>query len=198
MAETNQETNEEPEEKKNNQITGNTGMYYVCYQLSRRKWNAMPTSRNAKGIDIVAYSNTGKCVGIQVKTISNLVNICFGKKVEYIFDYLVIVALGAFSNKDDKEKDEHVVYILSKEETKQMMSQYGKDKNSWLRIDLINKNKPCFQNNWDKIVKNNRDKEIWDEILSIYKKMNGNNQFEDLRQKKSGRGLLVSFRRRRK
>jgi hypothetical protein len=43
-----------------NQIVGNIGMYYVCYQLSRLGWNVMPTARNAKGVDITAYSPDGK------------------------------------------------------------------------------------------------------------------------------------------
>jgi len=38
------------------QITGNIGLYYTCYRLSRLGWNVMPTSRNARGIDIIAYS----------------------------------------------------------------------------------------------------------------------------------------------
>ncbi len=57
--------------KKDNQVTGNVGLYYVCYQLSRHGWNVMPTARNARGIDIVAYpSDAGTFVGIQVKTLS--------------------------------------------------------------------------------------------------------------------------------
>jgi len=28
------------------QIVGNTGLYYVCYELSKRGWNVMPTARN--------------------------------------------------------------------------------------------------------------------------------------------------------
>lgn len=34
------------------QITGNIGLFYACYELSRKGWNVMPTSRNARGIDI--------------------------------------------------------------------------------------------------------------------------------------------------
>ena len=37
------------------QITGNAGLYYVCYELTKRGWNVLPTSRNAKGVDIVIY-----------------------------------------------------------------------------------------------------------------------------------------------
>lgn len=39
-----------------NQLIGNIGLYYVCYELSKRGWNALPTSRNTRGIDIVIYS----------------------------------------------------------------------------------------------------------------------------------------------
>jgi hypothetical protein len=41
-----------------NQITGNVGLYLTCYKLSKLGWNAMPTARNARGIDIVAYDRT--------------------------------------------------------------------------------------------------------------------------------------------
>lgn len=47
-------------ETKSNQIVGNVGLFYVCYQLCKRGWNAMPTSRNARGIDIIIYSQGGK------------------------------------------------------------------------------------------------------------------------------------------
>jgi len=43
--------NEITKAKKDNQVTGNVGLYYVCYRLSRMGWNAMPTARNARGID---------------------------------------------------------------------------------------------------------------------------------------------------
>lgn len=39
-----------------NQTVGNVGLYYVCYGLSKRGWNVLPTSRNTKGVDIVVFS----------------------------------------------------------------------------------------------------------------------------------------------
>jgi len=52
------------------QITGNTGLYYVCYELSKRGWNVMPTSRNARGTDIIAYSLDGRrMITIEVKSL---------------------------------------------------------------------------------------------------------------------------------
>ena len=57
--------------KLENQVTGNIGMYYACYKLSCMGWNVMPTARNARGIDIIAYKKNGiDFIGIQVKTIS--------------------------------------------------------------------------------------------------------------------------------
>jgi hypothetical protein len=45
-----------PQPIANQQTVGNIGLFYVCYRLSRMGWNVMPTARNAKGIDILVYS----------------------------------------------------------------------------------------------------------------------------------------------
>ncbi len=42
------------------QTVGNMGPYFVRYRLSQHGWKVMPTARNAKGIDILAYSHDGK------------------------------------------------------------------------------------------------------------------------------------------
>ncbi len=53
------------------QVTGNIGLYYTCYQLSRMGCNVMPTARNARGLDIIAYNREGTgFIGIHVKTLS--------------------------------------------------------------------------------------------------------------------------------
>jgi hypothetical protein len=53
------------------QVVGNVGMYFAAYQLSRHGWNVMPTSRNARGIDLLAYdSEARRILGIQIKTLS--------------------------------------------------------------------------------------------------------------------------------
>src|SRR5688500_15621059 len=49
-----------------NQVTGNAGLYYCSYRLSLLGWNVMPTSRNARGVDIIAYNaDASQFVGIQ-------------------------------------------------------------------------------------------------------------------------------------
>jgi hypothetical protein len=53
------------------QLTGNAGLYFSCYHLSLLGWNVMPTARNARGVDILAYSQDAtRKLAIQVKTLS--------------------------------------------------------------------------------------------------------------------------------
>ena len=57
--------------ERSSQVTGNVGLYYVCYQLAKRGWNVMPTSRNARGVDIIIYNHdASKRHTIQVKSLT--------------------------------------------------------------------------------------------------------------------------------
>jgi hypothetical protein len=52
----------------NAQIVGNAGLYYACYRLSLFGWNAMPTSRNARGVDVIAYNyDCSQMISIHVR-----------------------------------------------------------------------------------------------------------------------------------
>ena len=53
------------------QVVGNAGLYFVCYELTKGGWNVLPTSRNAKGVDIVIYNeDASKMYSVQVKALS--------------------------------------------------------------------------------------------------------------------------------
>src|SRR5262245_52910711 len=75
-----------------NQIVGNIGLFYVCYRLSRLGWNVMPTARNAKGIDILVYSQDAlRKWTIQVKTLSKASSVPLGNNLDRLFaDFVVI------------------------------------------------------------------------------------------------------------
>lgn len=77
----------------NNQITENVGLFYACYQLSRMGWNVMPTSRNARGIDIIAYSiDAERLLKVQVKALSKRNPVPIGASLEKVMgDFWVIV-----------------------------------------------------------------------------------------------------------
>lgn len=75
----------------NSQTVGNIGMYYVCYRLSCLGWNVMPTSRNARGIDILIYNQDATITkAIQVKTLSKANPVPLSKLAHLIGDHVVI------------------------------------------------------------------------------------------------------------
>ena len=75
------------------QLTGNVGLYYCCYRLSLLGWNVMTTARNARGVDIIAYSrDAAHFRGIQVKALSKRNPVPLGKSLEKVMgDYWIIV-----------------------------------------------------------------------------------------------------------
>lgn len=130
-----------------NQITGNIGLFWVCYKLSQLGWNAMPTSRNARGIDVVAFSTDGsRMVTLQVKTLadpfSGASNISVGRELDRVgmanWWVIVIDALR-----------EPRAFILSPEEVKRLsVVKTGKQgSNYWLRARAYEH----FHDRWERI-----------------------------------------------
>lgn len=112
--------------KKETQITGNTGMYYACYKLSELGYNVMPTARNAKGVDIVAYTpDAKKYLGFQVKTVSRKWGVPLGKNgvTNSMADYWIVVVLDGQAGPD--------CYILKPGEVRSGVFVDSKG-NSWL------------------------------------------------------------------
>ncbi|MDD5297043.1 MAG: hypothetical protein PHU46_09025 [Rhodocyclaceae bacterium] len=75
------------------QLTGNVGLYYCCYRLSLLGWNVMPTARNARGVDIIAYNrDANRFVGVQVKALGKRNPVPLGTSLDKIMgDFRVIV-----------------------------------------------------------------------------------------------------------
>ncbi len=68
-------------------------MYLACYELSLRGWNVMPTSRNARGVDIIAYNESATAFkGLQVKALSKKAPVPLGQSLDKIMgDYWIII-----------------------------------------------------------------------------------------------------------
>ena len=79
--------------KLQSQVIGNVGLYYVCYHLSRLGWNVMPTARNARGVDIIAYdSGAVRFIGVQVKALSQRSPVPLGNSLDKVMgDFWVVV-----------------------------------------------------------------------------------------------------------
>lgn len=74
------------------QTVGNMGLYFVCFRLSQFGWNAMPTARNARGIDVLAYSQDGRrVVTVQVKALSSRNAVLLGTNLDsFIAEFVVV------------------------------------------------------------------------------------------------------------
>ena len=132
--------------KLNKQTIGNIGLYYSCYELSKRGWNVLPTSRNAKGIDILIYNQDGtKTHSIQVKALSKRNPVPFGKNPYIIADYYIIC------RKVLEDKPE--VYIATKRQINKNMSTSSKD--GEISYWLETKDYEGFADRWEIIGKGN-------------------------------------------
>ena len=104
------------------QIVGNAGLFYVCHKLSALGWNAMPTSRNARGVDVICFSMDGKRkLLLQVKSLSRQKPpVPLGKDTEKLMgDYWVIVT-EALTEKPS-------CYILTPHQVQRMAHRGEKD-----------------------------------------------------------------------
>ncbi|MCZ7392831.1 MAG: hypothetical protein ABOK23_03500 [Candidatus Methanoperedens sp.] len=123
-----------------NQLVGNVGLYYICYELSKRDWNVLPTSRNAKGIDIVIYNqNATRTHTIQVKALSKKSPVPGMKKDSLIAEYL-IVCRNVFDEKPE-------VFISKTDDIKDRIHEGMKEgrRSYWLQP----KDYEEFKDNWD-------------------------------------------------
>ncbi len=130
--------------KRDHQIVGNIGLYYVCYKLSLLGWNAMPTARNARGVDILAYNtDCSEVVSIQVKALSKRNPVPLGTSLDKIMgDYWVIINnVGKVPN----------AFILKPNEVKALAHRGEKDGrvSFWLQPPAYDTDQ--FREAWDRI-----------------------------------------------
>jgi hypothetical protein len=127
------------------QITGNIGLYYTCYHLSMLGWNVMPTARNARGVDIVAYDRSAThFIGVQVKSLSKRNPVPIGKSLDKIMgNYWVIVNKVATPSPQ--------AYVLLPDEVGMLASRYGKDGRAAYWLDPKDYDHEAFREAWERI-----------------------------------------------
>jgi hypothetical protein len=140
----------------NNQVTGNVGLYYCCYRLSLLGWNVMPTSRNARGIDIVAYSENGKTFrSIQVKSLSKRAPVSVGTSLDKVAgEFWVIVnrIAGVLSGDPTVPiAKQPTAYILSSAEVKDLAHPSGTGDKVTFWIEPKDYDKDAYKEKWEKI-----------------------------------------------
>lgn len=131
--------------KLSTQNVGNMGMFYACLCLSRLGWNAMPTSRNARGIDIVAYSpDGGQFLGLQVKSLSKQTAVPLGSTLDNIMgDQWIIVT--------KVKSEEPSVFIISPNEVKERAHRGEKDGRISYWLWPSKYDQPKFRDAWNRL-----------------------------------------------
>lgn len=96
------------------QIVGNARLFYVCHKLSVWGWNAMPTSRNARGVDVMCFSLDGKRkLLLQVKSLSKRNPVMLGSDLGKLMGDYWIIVINATGEKPN-------CYILTPKQVKNL------------------------------------------------------------------------------
>lgn len=129
----------------NTQITGNLGLYYCCYKLSLLGWNVMPTARNARGVDIIAYSSdASRFKAIQVKALTKRTPVPLGPSLEKcIGDFWVTISKVASESPQ--------TFILLPAEVKALAHRGEKEDRVSFWLQPNEYEKPQFKEAWERI-----------------------------------------------
>jgi hypothetical protein len=133
--------------RNSNQVVGNVGLFYVCYRLSRLGWNVMPTARNARGIDILIYSQDAtRTSAIQVKALSRRSPVPLGGKLDGLLgDFFIICRNVAL--------DAPECFILTPAEVRKLAHRGEKDTKISYWLQPKQYEEVQFHEKWDRIGK---------------------------------------------
>lgn len=125
-------------------MTGNAGLNYASWQLSRRGWHVMPTIRNARGSDlIVTDADETTFFGVQSKALRNRAPVPLGKDTSELRSEWWIITTHANS-------DQPTCFILRNDEVRALAST---DKNGaggrWLEVRDYDKDE--FRDAWGRL-----------------------------------------------
>lgn len=126
------------------QITGNVALYYCCYRLSLFGWNVMPTSRNARGVDIIAYTRDAtRFIGIQVKGLGKRNPVPLGTSLEKLMgDFWIVV---------NRVTTAPTAYVLLPEEVKARAHRGEKDGRISFWLQPKDYDQDAFKEAWQRI-----------------------------------------------
>lgn len=130
--------------RQRSQITGNAGLNYSAWQLSRRGWHVIPTIRNARGSDLIAINDDeSMMLGIQSKALSKRNAVPLGLNLDNLRSDWWIITVHANS-------DSPVCYVLRLDEVRAFASQ---DKNGgafWLEPTAYDRDE--FRDAWHRLI----------------------------------------------
>lgn len=125
-------------------MTGNAGLNYASWQLSRRGWHVMPTIRNARGSDlIVTDGDEHVFFGVQSKALSKRAAVPLGLTLEALRSEYWVITVNANS-------DTPICYVLSLDDVRRVASRdKGGRRAFWLEVRDYEKDE--FLEAWERI-----------------------------------------------
>ena len=127
------------------QVVGNIGMYYAAYRLSQQGWNVMPTARNARSVDLLAYDVGAHIYNeIQVKALSRRVPVPLGNTVDKFMGEWWIIVINAGTTTP-------ICFIMKPEGFKQLAHRGEKEGrvSHWLQPNQYDTDQ--YREAWDRI-----------------------------------------------
>lgn len=125
------------------QMTGNSGLYFAAWHLSRRGWHVMPTVRNARGADlIVTDAEETVFFGVQSKALSKRHAVPLGKNIVNLRSEWWIITIHA--NCEDA-----CCFVLRLDEVKRLATQDSNGGAWWLEPKAYDRVEFC--NAWHRL-----------------------------------------------
>jgi hypothetical protein len=123
-------------------LVRNAGVFYVCHRLSKMGWNALPTTRNTKGANLVIDSVDGERTWrLKVRSLSKRDPVPLGKDPNIDADWVVVCnRLGT---------DGPGCYVLTPEEISKLANRDKQGENHWLEPPQYDTEE--FAERWDRI-----------------------------------------------
>ncbi|MGI0524002.1 hypothetical protein [Rhizobium giardinii] len=128
------------------QVTGNAALHYAAWQLSRRGWNVMLTSRNSKGSDLFCANDAETILfGVQSKGLTKRDPVGLGSNLANLRSDWWIITIKA-------KTEAPVCFIMTLEEVKTLChhSDPAKSRNGSISIWLqpSGYDRPEFREAW--------------------------------------------------
>jgi hypothetical protein len=126
------------------QITGNAALHFAAWQLSRRGWHVMATTRNARGSDMfIVNDSENVSYGVQSKAQTGRNDVGLGKSIDNLQSEWWIIIREAKS-------DNPACYVLRQQEVRDLaVRDKGGERKYWLKAAAFQRDE--FREAWHRI-----------------------------------------------
>ena len=124
-------------------MTGNAGLNYASWQLSRRGWHVMPTIRNARGSDLIVTDGDETIFfGVQSKALSKRHAVPLGRNIDGLRSDWWVITIHANS-------DTPTCFVMRSDEVRASAQKDSNGDSWWLNPPSYDRDE--YREAWDRI-----------------------------------------------